>query len=510
MTATVEAPASRLIDIPLGDLHPRPENLRQEANGEDLVASIKAHGILQPLNVSTRDEGGYWINAGHRRLDGAQRAGLMFVPGLVDERLTDSSSFTFAMLIENMQREDLSPIEQGRGFKRLVDLGVKQAEIAKTTGLSPSLVSRRVKLLELPAVAIERIETGELSLELAEQYTKLDPEVLAVAVDQQWDAYRVKQALQRAEEIVRHENLEKAAKKAGVRLLDLAELGLDHDDVADAFWNPVKVDGQWHRLFVARRPCDIVEDGKVVDVMDIDQYHGPDDHEALVALAQADDVFGVVIGWANNEVDPDHSWDTEYLLVVGGGPLSPEDQKSYDAELEEREERRAANASTNASADAKWKEAEAQRKAKKAAAEELAKAKHAHFAEWAQTIPTKAAPAKDVASWAMRALVQQLGYQDRNRVAAAMGWVKPGQGIAGPAWDKAVKALDGKGLISVVVLAALAGDTETAEIDYRGFPVAPGKGIGAEIGKAFGWVPYKKPGPAKKAAAKKAPAKASS
>ena len=189
---------TELRDIPVDQLTGRPDNLRQDANGDDLVASIQAYGILTPLNVIGDGQGGYTINAGHRRLDGALKAGLVSVPCMVDDEIDSDTHVAFAMLIENLQRADLTPVEVARGFKRLVDLGVKQKEIAGHIGVSTSMVSRRLTLLKLPDEALDRVHTGDLALETAEAYTKLDAEVVAIALAEDWDVWRVERSIEHA------------------------------------------------------------------------------------------------------------------------------------------------------------------------------------------------------------------------------------------------------------------------------------------------------------------------
>ena len=117
------APTLEMIEVK--DLHPRGENLRQHVDGSDLVPSIQARGVLSPLLVSPRDEGGYWIEAGHRRHHGATLAKVQRIPCMIQAASEDDTTFT--MLVENIMRTDLNPIEEAIGYKRLLDRGAKQA-----------------------------------------------------------------------------------------------------------------------------------------------------------------------------------------------------------------------------------------------------------------------------------------------------------------------------------------------------------------------------------------------
>ncbi len=199
MTITEEPTAqSVLLDIPLDQLHARPDNVREHVDGTDLVPSINAVGILQPLNVTARADGtGYDVNAGHRRLHGAQLAGLDTVPCYVDDRFEEGWEISEAMLIENLMRTDLNPVEEARGYRVLVDAGRNQKQVAEAIGVSQSVVSRRLKLLELPDVGLERVVAGDLSLEDAEQYLKLPEDQMVTAVARWWNSETVRTELNR-------------------------------------------------------------------------------------------------------------------------------------------------------------------------------------------------------------------------------------------------------------------------------------------------------------------------
>ncbi|MEE8310915.1 MAG: ParB/RepB/Spo0J family partition protein [Candidatus Binatia bacterium] len=129
---------------------------------EELASSIKEKGILQPLIV-IESGGGFELIAGERRLRAAARAGLERVPVIV-KRDVDPQEMVELALIENIQREDLTPLEEARAYQRLMDeYAYTQEETARRVGKSRAAVANSVRLLGLPAVVQELIETGVLS-----------------------------------------------------------------------------------------------------------------------------------------------------------------------------------------------------------------------------------------------------------------------------------------------------------------------------------------------------------
>ncbi|RLB43320.1 MAG: hypothetical protein DRH30_03315 [Deltaproteobacteria bacterium] len=147
------------------DLHPGRMQPRRRMGAEglaELAASIREHGVLEPILVRKRPAGGLEIIAGERRWRAAQQAGLKEVPIFVHE-LGDEAAFE-AALVENLQREDLNPMETARAFQRLVDdYGYTQEIIATKVGKERSTVANALRLLKLPKDVMELIEDGELS-----------------------------------------------------------------------------------------------------------------------------------------------------------------------------------------------------------------------------------------------------------------------------------------------------------------------------------------------------------
>ncbi|MEM9069482.1 MAG: ParB/RepB/Spo0J family partition protein [Myxococcota bacterium] len=147
------------------ELHPNREQPRRRFNDEalaELTASIEEHGILEPILVRKRKDGGFEIIAGERRWRAAQRAGLKEVPIFVRD-LSDAAAFE-AALVENLQREDLNPIETARAFQRLVDeFGHTQERVADRVGKDRSSISNALRLLKLPDQVLDLLEDGQLT-----------------------------------------------------------------------------------------------------------------------------------------------------------------------------------------------------------------------------------------------------------------------------------------------------------------------------------------------------------
>jgi ParB family transcriptional regulator, chromosome partitioning protein len=166
LLATSEEPgSSSLRDIAIELIRPNPHQPRQDFDGERLLAladSIKARGVLQPLVVRALPGGSYELVAGERRLRASKLAGLELVPAIVRE--TEESERLELALIENMAREDLSPIEGARACATLVDdLGVTKEELGRRVGRSRVAISNAIRLLDLPDEAQTMLQAGELS-----------------------------------------------------------------------------------------------------------------------------------------------------------------------------------------------------------------------------------------------------------------------------------------------------------------------------------------------------------
>lgn len=169
-----------IADIGANPLQPR-RTFMPEAMAE-LVASVRAHGVLQPILVRPMPEGRYEIVAGERRWRAAQAAGLHEMPAVV-RPLDDRAAFEIA-LIENIQRSDLNAIEEARGYKRLIDdFGHTQQVLAGIVGKSRSHVTNLLRLLDLPTAVQSMVEDGRLTMGHARALASApDPEALAKRV----------------------------------------------------------------------------------------------------------------------------------------------------------------------------------------------------------------------------------------------------------------------------------------------------------------------------------------
>ncbi len=155
-----------MADIPIERLHRNPEQPRHRFDDEaleELAASIRRHGVLQPLLVSEDGPDRYLVITGERRLRAARKAGLETVPAVIREQLDSAAQLELA-LVENLQRRDLTPLEEARAFEHLrASLGLTQAEIAERVAMDRSTVANALRLLKLPAEVQAMVDAGELS-----------------------------------------------------------------------------------------------------------------------------------------------------------------------------------------------------------------------------------------------------------------------------------------------------------------------------------------------------------
>ena len=163
-TTTATIPADS--EIPIADVVPSPYQPRRTFDEEalsDLASSIKASGLLQPIVVRVRAQGGYELIAGERRLRAAGKAGWRTIPAVV-KSVTDEEASALA-LIENMQREDLSALEEAQGLARLRDeFSLTQQEIADAVGKSRVAVANQLRLLNLGSLARQLLENGDIEM----------------------------------------------------------------------------------------------------------------------------------------------------------------------------------------------------------------------------------------------------------------------------------------------------------------------------------------------------------
>jgi ParB family chromosome partitioning protein len=164
-----EAPplrAGNVAELPVAEIQPNPLQPRRQFSTEsleELASSLKQNGLLQPVVVTRAPGGGYHLIAGERRWRAARLAGLARIPAVLREAVGDVDQLALA-LIENLQREDLTPIEEARAYHHLrTELGLSQEEIAKRVGKDRSTVANALRLLQLPLEVQGMVDTGSLS-----------------------------------------------------------------------------------------------------------------------------------------------------------------------------------------------------------------------------------------------------------------------------------------------------------------------------------------------------------
>jgi ParB family chromosome partitioning protein len=163
--AREEPVVSSPTEVPLDRISANPYQPRKTFDDEkfqDLVKSVRVHGVLQPVVVRSKGEGAYELVAGERRMRAAMAAGLTQIPAVIRE-LTNEQSLEVA-LIENLQREYIAPPEAAIAYKRLMDeFGLTQDEVAFRVGKSRSTVANTLRLLNLPQEFQESLSKGEIT-----------------------------------------------------------------------------------------------------------------------------------------------------------------------------------------------------------------------------------------------------------------------------------------------------------------------------------------------------------
>lgn len=212
-TSVVTPIAGRtLLSLPLETIERSPDQPRkrfEEEKLEELTASVREHGVVEPI-VVRRAGGKYQIIAGERRWRAAQRAGLTAIPAVVREA-SDRQAFELA-LVENLQRTDLNPIEEAEAFEVLSE-GMTQEEVAKRVGKDRSTVANALRLLRLPEEVRDRVRAGELDMGHARAILSLEhPEEMKKLAER---AVREGLSVRATEALVREKTRKKAKEKQG-------------------------------------------------------------------------------------------------------------------------------------------------------------------------------------------------------------------------------------------------------------------------------------------------------
>ena len=253
--------------LPISKVEPRMEQPRMQFDEEalqELADSISRYGLIQPITARKLDSGYYQIIAGERRWRAARLAGLTEVPVRVIE--ADDRRTAEMALVENLQREDLNPIEEAKGYRALIEeYGLTQEETAKSVGKSRPTVANAMRLLSLCPQVLEMVENGELSAGHARALVPvLDAKLqLAAAQEVLGKALSVRQTEQLAARLLRPPKKEKERDPLAV------------DYAAEAARRLSEKLGRKVRLV----------DGKKIGRIEL-EFYGADDREALLAALE--------------------------------------------------------------------------------------------------------------------------------------------------------------------------------------------------------------------------------
>ena len=255
---------SELLYLPISKVEPRleqPRNYFDEEALQELSESIIQYGLIQPITVRKLDSGYYQIIAGERRWRASRLAGLTEVPVRVIE--ADDRRTAELALVENLQREDLNPIEEAKGYKTLIDVyGLTQEEAAKSVGRSRPAITNSMRLLNLSEPVMEMVEKGSLSAGHARALIPINDEAQQLAAAQEVieKGYSVRRTEQLAAKLTRAPREEKE-EKSGISVDYAAEVA--------------------NRLSLSLgRKVKLVE-GKKTGKIEIEFYNA-DDREALI------------------------------------------------------------------------------------------------------------------------------------------------------------------------------------------------------------------------------------
>jgi len=191
-------------EIPLELIDPNPYQTRthmDEAALGELAASIQSNGVVQPIVLRYIDNGRYQLIAGQRRWAASQRAGKATIPAIV--RQVSNEQAMEMTIIENLQREDLNPMEQARAFERLSsEFGLTQEQMAQRTGKDRASISNFMRLLRMPLAVQEQIAAGGLTMGHAKALMMLDSEKLVLEMTERVikEALSVRQTEQKVHE----------------------------------------------------------------------------------------------------------------------------------------------------------------------------------------------------------------------------------------------------------------------------------------------------------------------
>ncbi|WP_417220549.1 ParB/RepB/Spo0J family partition protein [Arthrobacter sp.] len=217
-------------DMQIEKLRNHDGNIRESVGDiDELADSIKAQGILQPLTVAPHPtlEGDFTVIAGHRRLAAAKRAGLSYLPVVINHNLVTKADQITAMLVENLQRSDITVIEEAKAYEQLELEGLNLNKIAKSTGRARKTVAERLKLARLSEETQAKVADHQVTIEKALDIARFADhpsivEKLENTLSSPWNwSYEVKRSEEQVEWLeVDRPALEKAADEAGIARIE--------------------------------------------------------------------------------------------------------------------------------------------------------------------------------------------------------------------------------------------------------------------------------------------------
>ena len=260
---------SELMTLPISKVEPRQDQPRErfdEAALEELAESIRQYGIIQPVVARKLDSGYYQIIAGERRWRASRLAGLSEIPVRVIE--ADDRRTAELALVENLQREDLNPIEEAKGYKTLIeDYGLTQEEAAKSVGRSRPALTNAMRLLSLSEPVLKLVEEGSLSAGHARA-------LLAIG-DGKKQLAAAAEVMEKGLSVRRTEQLAARVSKEP-RETQRSEPGIHVDYAREVSEELSKLLGRKVRL----------TDGKRTGKIEL-EFYGADDREALIGALRA-------------------------------------------------------------------------------------------------------------------------------------------------------------------------------------------------------------------------------
>lgn len=263
-----EPEESELQTLPIAKVEPRidqPREIFEEQSLQELADSIARYGLIQPITARRLDTGYYQIIAGERRWRAARLAGLTEIPVRVIE--ADDRRAAELALVENLQREDLNPIEEARGYRSLIEeYGLTQEEAARSVGRSRPAITNAMRLLSLCPAVLEQVEKGALSAGHAR--------ALVPILDEKLQTAAAKEVVDKGLSVRQTEQLAARLMKAPKpELPDDGEIRVDY--AAEVATRLSQSLGRKVKLV----------DGKKIGRIEL-EFYGADDREALIAALE--------------------------------------------------------------------------------------------------------------------------------------------------------------------------------------------------------------------------------